>query len=30
MLTLMLAAGVASNEGDLGREMCAGEICRIV
>ena len=27
MLTLM---GVASNDGDLGRGMCAGEICRIV
>jgi hypothetical protein len=30
MLTLLLAAGVASNEGNLGRGMCAGEICRIV
>ena len=29
MLTLMLAAGVASNEGDLGRGMRAGEICGI-
>jgi len=27
MLTLTLAAGVASNEGDPGRGMCAGEIC---
>lgn len=27
MLTLRLAAGVASNEGDRGRGMCAGEIC---
>jgi hypothetical protein len=27
MLTLM---GVASNDSDLGRGMCAGEICRIV
>jgi hypothetical protein len=30
MLTLMLAAGIASNDGDLGRGMCAGKICRIV
>jgi hypothetical protein len=27
MLTLKLAAGVESNEGDLGRGTCAGEIC---
>ena len=27
MLTLTLAVGVASNEGDPGRGMCAGEIC---